>query len=228
MPTFQLSSLIVPVFSIGIFIYGGLLFLQLGLPELRMGKPGMMALISLAITVALVYSVANEIFDFGSSFFWELVTLIDVMLLGHWVEMRSVRQASGALNELAKLMPDTAERVSVNGDIARVSLSMLQTGDLVLVRPGSSIPADGVVEEGQSRVNEAMITGESIPVSKEAGDSVIAGTINGDGSHRVIVAAPGKTQPSRASCVLLKKHNPAGRLRKSSQTQLQDGCFTVL
>jgi P-type Cu2+ transporter len=119
------------------------------------------------------------------------VTLIDIMLLGHWIEMRSVRQASGALSELAKLMPDTAERLGPNGETEQIAASALRTGDLVLVRPGSSVPADGEVEEGRSDVNEAMITGESLPVQKEPGDKVIGGTINGDGSLRVRITATG-------------------------------------
>jgi Cu2+-exporting ATPase len=129
--------------------------------------------------------------DPEGGFFWEMATLIVVMLLGHWIEMRSVRQASGALNELAKLMPDTAERILPNGATETVSVSELQNGDLLLVRPGSSVPADGVVTEGRSDVNEAMITGESRPVSKEPGVQVIAGTISGDGSLRIQVTATG-------------------------------------
>jgi Cu2+-exporting ATPase len=157
----------------------------------------MMTLISLAITVAFVYSAFALFAAPGSGFFWEMATLIDVMLLGHWIEMRSVRQASGALNELAKLMPDTAERILPNGQTEEVRVSELKTGDLVLVRPGDSVPADGEVEDGHSDVNEAMITGESKPVSKQAGDKVIGGTINGDpfarsgGALRVRVTATG-------------------------------------
>jgi Cu2+-exporting ATPase len=151
----------------------------------------MMTLISLAISVAFVYSLFALFVSPGSGFFWEMATLIDVMLLGHWIEMRSVRQASGALNELARLMPDTAERVLPDGGTEMISANALQTGDLVLVRPGASIPADGVVENGKSDVNQAMITGESKPVAKAPGDQVIAGTINGDGSLRVRVTATG-------------------------------------
>ena len=121
-------------------------------------------------------------FDPHGGFFWELVTLIDVMLLGHWIEMRSVRQASGALEELAKLMPDTAERLLPDGRTEVVPTSQLRTGELVLVRPGATIPVDGEVIEGESDVNEAMITGESTPVKKRPGDRVIAGAINDDGS----------------------------------------------
>jgi Cu2+-exporting ATPase len=151
----------------------------------------MMTLISLAISVAFIYSVAAQFINLGEGFFWELVTLIDIMLLGHWLEMRSVRQASGALNELAKLMPDTAERIHQGDATETIPVSALQHGDLVLVRPGASIPADGDVVDGHSNVSEAMVTGESKPVHKMAGMKVIAGTINGDGSLRVRVTATG-------------------------------------
>ena len=190
-PDFPFSQWITPVFAIIVFFYGGLPFLQMAVPELRKRQPGMMTLISLAISVAFVYSLAVLLLSTGDTFFWELVTLIDIMLLGHWLEMRSIRQASGALDELAKLMPDTAERVLPDGDSEKVPLSQLKQGDLLLVRPGASVPADGEIEEGDSNVNEAMITGESKPVNKTPGDMVIAGTINGDGSLRVRVSATG-------------------------------------
>ncbi|WP_135822023.1 copper-translocating P-type ATPase [Halostella litorea] len=191
-PGFPGSEWINPVFAVVVFAYGGVPFLRMAGPELRDRSPGMMTLISMAITVAFVYSLASVVRPTQSAFFWELVTLIDVMLLGHWTEMRSVRRASSALDELAKLMPDTAERVTEVGDTERVPVSDLAAGDLVLVRPGASVPADGVVEEGDSDVNESMITGESAPVSKEPGDEVIGGTVNGDGSLRVRVDATGE------------------------------------
>ena len=191
MPTFPGSLLITPVLSVVIFIYGGVPFIRMAVPEIRNRQPGMMTLITLAISVAFFYSLAALIFSLGETFFWELVTLIDVMLLGHWLEMRSVRQASGALNELAKLMPDTAERIQADGTIIEVRANELRTGDLVLIRPGSSVPADGVVIEGESDVNEAMITGESKPVKKGPGSNVIGGTINSDGSLRVRIEAIG-------------------------------------
>jgi len=191
MPTFPGSQRVAPLFSVVIFVYGGLPFLRMAIPEVRNRRPGMMTLVSLAISVAFVYSLAALVIDPEGGFFWELVTLIDVMLLGHWLEMRSVRQASGALNELAKLMPDMAERVLDDGRTEQVPVSALNVEDVVLVRPGASIPADGHVVEGESEVNEAMITGESRPVKKAVGEQVIAGTINGDGSLRVQVAATG-------------------------------------
>lgn len=190
-PTFPGSEWFPLLFSLVIFGYGGVPFLQMAVPELRHRRPGMMTLISLAISIAFVYSLLAQLARLGEGFFWELVTLIDVMLLGHWLEMRSVRQASGALNELAKLMPDTAERLLPDGRAETVSTSALRTGDLVLVRPGASIPADGEVVEGESSVNEAMISGESRPVRKQPGAKVIAGTINGDGSLRIRVTATG-------------------------------------
>jgi Cu2+-exporting ATPase len=190
-PSFPGSQSIAPVFSVVIFIYGGLPFLQMAIPELRNRQPGMMTLISLAISVAFIYSVATLFLPGQMDFFWELVTLIDIMLLGHWIEMRSVRQASGALDSLAKLMPDTAERLNENGETETVPVSELHTGDRILVRPGASIPADGEVIEGESDVNEALITGESKPVNKTPSSSVIGGAINGDGSLRVRVTAIG-------------------------------------
>ncbi len=192
MPAFPGSQWIEPLFSIVIFIYGGVPFLQMAVPELRSRRPGMMTLISLAILVAFIYSLAVLlVLPNQMGFFWELVTLIDIMLLGHWIEMRSVRQASGALNELAKLMPDTADRLAPDGSAETVPVAQLRLGDLVLVRPGANVPVDGQVVEGRSEVSEAMITGESKPVGKNPGDKVIAGTLNGDGSLRVRVTATG-------------------------------------
>src|SRR5687767_10617524 len=192
MPNFMGSQWIAPIFSIIVFLYGGVPFIQMAMPEIRSRQPGMMTLVSLAISVSFIYSLATMFVNLGEGFFWELVTLIDVMLLGHWIEMRSVRQASGALNELTKLMPDTAEHIMPDGSIHTMPVSSLKVGDLVLVRPGASIPADGVVEEGESDVNESMITGESLPVKKTPGARVIAGTINGSGSLRVRVSAVGE------------------------------------
>lgn len=191
-PAFPGSEWLTPVLALIIFLYGGTPFLNMAVPELRNREPGMMTLVSLAITVALVYSLASLFLPDAETFFWELVTLIDIMLLGHWLEMRSVRQASGALRELAKLLPDTAERLLPGGEVEAVSVDVLDEGDLVLVRPGASVPADGTVEEGDSQLDESMLTGESVPVPKTAGDGVIAGSINGDGSLRVRVQAVGE------------------------------------
>jgi Cu2+-exporting ATPase len=192
MPAFPGSDWIGPVFAVAIFGYGGLPFLRMAIPELQNRQPGMMMLISLAISVAFIYSLLATFSGTGMGFYWELVTLIDIMLLGHWIEMRSVRQASGALDQLARLMPDTAERIISGEDTEVIPVTKLNIGDRVLVRPGAGIPADGVVDEGRSEVNEAMITGESRPIPKEPGDRVIAGTINGEGSLRVRVTAVGE------------------------------------
>ena len=191
LPAFPGSQWLAPIFALIVFAYGGLPFLQMSVPELKNRQPGMMTLISLAISVAFIYSVATLFLPGQMDFFWELVTLIDIMLLGHWIEMRSVRAASSALNALAKLMPDVAERIRPDGSIETVAIHQLRTGDRVLVRPGVSIPADGEVIDGESSVNEAMLTGESKPVSKTPGARVIAGSINGDGSLRLQVTAIG-------------------------------------
>jgi Cu2+-exporting ATPase len=190
-PDFPFSDWIVPVFSVIVFYIGGLPFFRMARGELKEKQPGMMTLISMALAVAFIYSLAATFFNLGNSFYWELVTLIVVMLLGHWIEMRSVRQASGALQELSQLLPDDAERIKENGDIETVSVSELEKGDIILIRPGSSAPADGEIIEGQTTMDESMITGESKPVSKSEGDQVVSGTINGDGSLRVSVTAVG-------------------------------------
>jgi Cu2+-exporting ATPase len=192
MPEFQGSRWVGPAFSLVVFIYGGIPFLKMARSELADGKPGMMTLISLAVTVAFVYSVFAVVTGMEGGFFWEMATLIDVMLLGHWIEMRSIRKASGALDELAKLLPDTAERIEEDGSTEEVPVSELKKGDVVLVRPGSHVPADGDIVEGESSVNQSMITGESRPVDKAPGDEVVGGTINGSGSLRVKVTATGE------------------------------------
>jgi Cu2+-exporting ATPase len=176
-----------------VFGYGGLPFLQMAGWELRERRPAMMTLIAMAITVAYVFSMATLVLDLGQDFFWELVTLIDIMLLGHWLEMRSVRQASGALDALARLMPDTAEVVTPDGSVEERPAESLRSGDVFLVRPGASVAADGSVQDGSTEVDEAMITGESRPVDKQPGSEVIAGTVNmGNGSLRVEVTRTGE------------------------------------
>ena len=173
-----------------VFAYGGWVFIRGALGEIRDRRPGMMTLISLAISVAFVFSLAVTFGFPGSDLWWELATLVTIMVLGHWIEMRSVSQAEGALKELAKLLPDTAVRI-VGDRTETVAVSELSVGDLVLVRPGASIPADGVVQDGTTDVNESMITGESRPVRKEPGANVIAGTVNGSGSLRIAVSSTG-------------------------------------
>jgi len=190
-PTFPLSEYVPAAFGTAVFLYGGLVFLKGALGELRARLPGMMVLISLAISVAFFYSLAVTFGWDGEPLWWELATLVTIMLLGHWIEMRSIGQAQGALKELAKLLPDLAVRVTAEGT-EDVPVSELRDGDLVLVRPGAAIPADGEVREGRSAVNESMLTGESKPVQKEVGSRVVAGTVNGSGSLRVEVTGTGE------------------------------------
>jgi Cu2+-exporting ATPase len=180
-------------FALGtvIFLYGGSVFLRSAVGELGARMPGMMTLVALGITAAYLYSAATTFFVEGEGFYWELATLVDVMLLGHWIEMRSIGRAGEALTELAGLLPDTAERV-VDGGVEEVAVAGLSAGDTVLVRPGARVPADGTVLEGETHVNEAMLTGESRPVGKREGDEVIAGTVNEEGSLRVRVAKTGE------------------------------------
>jgi P-type Cu2+ transporter len=192
-PTFPGSRWIGPVLGTVIFFYGGLVFLQGAWHELKARLPGMMTLISLAITVAFVFSWVVELgLIAADALWWELATLVTIMLLGHWIEMRSIHEAQGALQALARLLPDTAHRVGEDGSVREVPVAELRTGDVVLVRPGASVPVDGVVRKGRSDVNEAMITGESRPVKKAEGDELIAGTINGEGSLRVEVTRTGE------------------------------------
>ncbi len=186
------DSLILLAFSSFIYFYGGLPFLTGLYDELRKKQPGMMTLIGLAISIAYVYSALVVLGLTGEVFFWELVTLIDIMLLGHWIEMRSVMGASKALEELAKLMPSTAHLVMRDGSIKEAGIESIKVGDRVLVKPGEKVPVDGSVVSGGSEVNEAMLTGESKPAGKKIGDNVIGGSINGTGSLTVEVKKTGK------------------------------------
>jgi len=191
-PEFPGSIWISPVLGTAVFLYGGLVFLKGAWHELKARLPGMMTLISLAIAVAFIFSWVVQLgFIQADAIWWELATLVTIMLLGHWIEMRSISQAQGALQELAKLLPDTATRVTDQGE-EEVPLSELSEGDIVLVRPGESVPADGLIQKGTSDLNEAVITGESRPVRKKEGDEVIAATINGEGSLRIEVTGTGE------------------------------------
>ena len=174
-----------------VFFYGGWPFLKGLVDELKDKQPGMMTLIAVAITVAWGYSTATTFGLEGSSFFWELATLVDIMLLGHWIEMKSVLGASRSLQELVKLMPSEAHLLK-NGETVEVKVDELKEGDKVVVRPGEKIPVDGVITDGQSTVNESMVTGESKPVSKEKDSQVIGGTINGNGSLTIEVEQVGE------------------------------------
>jgi P-type Cu2+ transporter len=190
-PMFPGSRWIAPLFGTAVFVYGGWVFLQGAARELRDRLPGMMTLIALAITMAFGFSLAVTLGFRGTPLWEELATLVTIMLLGHWLEMQSIFQAQGALQELAQLLPSTAVRL-VGDRMEEVEIGALGAGDLVLVRPGASVPADGEVVEGRSSVNEAMLTGESRPVEKTAGAQVIAGTTNGSGSLRVRVTGTGE------------------------------------
>jgi Cu2+-exporting ATPase len=189
-PSFPGSSFIPSVLGTLIFAYGGVVFLRGAAAELADRTPGMMTLISLAIIVAFATSLAATFGIFEIDVWWELASLITIMVLGHWLEMRAVFQARGALNALAALLPDTAERVE-GADTRSVPLSELRVGDIVLVRPGARVPADGTVVEGVADVDESMITGESKGVPKRAGASVVGGTVAGGGSLHVRVTAIG-------------------------------------
>ena len=189
-PEFMGSGYLTLIFGSIVFFYGGLVFLNGAYREIKNKLPGMMTLISIAICAAYFWSV-YAVFSGAETLFWELTTLITIMLLGHWLEMRAVTGAEGALKELSKLLPDTAEVIRDN-ETKIIPLSELQENDVVLVKPGTKIPADGIIIEGDSNVNESMITGESKPVAKGQNDSVIAGTINGDGALRIRIVNIGE------------------------------------
>ncbi len=190
-PQFPGDGLVAPALGTVIYVYGGWVFLAGALDELRRRAPGMMLLVSLAITVAFVSSVLSVLGVLDLEFWWELSALVVVMLLGHWQEMKALGQASGALTALAELLPDEAERVR-DGEAERVAVELLETGDVVLVRPGGRVPADGVVVAGRAELDESMITGESKPVARVEGDAVTAGTVATDAAIRVRVTAVGE------------------------------------
>jgi P-type Cu2+ transporter len=182
-----------PLFGIVVFAYGGVPFITGAAHEVRTRQPGMMLLIGLAITVAFVASLATSLHvsSFDLDFWWELALLIDVMLLGHWLEMKAIGQAQGALAALAALLPDEAERVTGSGDVEAVRIDVLRPCDIVLVRSGARVPADGVIVDGVAEIDESMVTGESRPVPKGPDDQVVAGTVSTDSAIRVRVTAVG-------------------------------------
>jgi Cu2+-exporting ATPase len=190
-PSFPGDDLIAPVLGTIVFLYGGWPFLAGGVQEARARQPGMMLLIALAIAVAFGASAATALGLFDLEFWWELSALITIMLLGHWLEMRAIGQAQGALAALAELLPDEAERVT-DGVVEAVPLEALRVGDVVLVRSGARVPADGVIVEGEAELDESMVTGESRPVPKAGGDEVVAGTVATDSAIRVEVNAVGE------------------------------------
>jgi Cu2+-exporting ATPase len=192
LPSFPGHDLVAPVLGTAVFLYGGWPFLTGAISELGTRQPGMMLLIAMAITVAFVASAATSLGLLDLEFWWELAALITIMLLGHWQEMKAIGQAQGALQALAELLPDEAERVGSSGEYEVVSLSDLRPGDAVLVRPGARVPADGVIVDGEAEFDESMVTGESRPVAKGKGDRVVAGTIATDSSVRVRVEATGE------------------------------------
>ena len=179
-------------FSSAIFWYGGWPFLKGLFNELKTRAPGMMTLVAIAISTAYAYSSAVAFGLSGKMFFWELATLVDIMLLGHWIEMKSVMGASKALEALAKLMPSDAHKLLQDGSVKETPLRELAVNDKVLIKPGEKIPADGLIIDGASSVNEAMLTGESTPVTKKTGGKVIGGSINGEGSLTIEVKGTGK------------------------------------
>lgn len=188
-----------------LYLYGGVPFLKGLVSELRIRQPGMMTLVAVAITTAYLYSSSVVFGLAGELFFWETGTLIDIMLLGHWIEMKSVMVASRALEQLAALMPSDAHTIKDDGTVVDVPLDQLHAGDRVVIKPGEKVPADGVVLSGESSVNEARLTGESKPVSKSAGASVIGGLINGEGSITVEVKRMGKESFLSQVIELVKK-----------------------
>ncbi|MFW5781034.1 MAG: HAD-IC family P-type ATPase, partial [Bacteroidota bacterium] len=189
--SFQYDQYVLFGLSAFVFFYGGWPFITGLVSELKKKQPGMMTLIAVAITVAFGYSTATTFGLEGKKFFWELATLIDVMLLGHWIEMKSIMGASRSLQELVEMMPSEAHRIE-NGDTEDVKVDELDEGDKVLVRPGEKIPVDGTIFEGESNVNESMVTGESKPVKKSKNDKVIGGTINGNSSLKIKVEEAGE------------------------------------
>jgi Cu2+-exporting ATPase len=224
-PVFSGSRWIPALFGTAVFLYGGTPFIRGAAREIRDRLPGMMTLISLAIGVAFVFSAAVTLGYTGMPLWEELATLVTVMLLGHWIEMRSITQAQGALGELAKLLPSSAVRVSGAGTGERmdeVSVDELRDGDVVLVRPGASVPADGVVRSGESAVNEALLTGESAPVTKRVGEKVIAGSVNGSGSLRVEVTGTGE---QTALAGMMRLVDQAQSSRSHAQTLADRAAF---
>ena len=193
LPDNLVVSAISPVLGTVMFVWGGAPFLTGGLGEIKARQPGMMLLIALAISVAFVSSwgATLGLLDHQLDFWWELALLIVIMLLGHWIEMRSLAQASSALDSLAALLPDEAERVDADGSVVTVAPAELRLGDTVIVRPGGRLPADGEVIDGTADVDESMITGESVPVSRSRGDAVVAGTVATDSALRIRVTATG-------------------------------------
>jgi Cu2+-exporting ATPase len=222
-PSFPGSKFIPAILGTVVFVYGGLVFIRGAWSELADHKPGMMMLIRLAIIVAFGTSLAATVGLFEIDVWWEVASLITIMILGHWLEMRAISQARGALNALAALLPDTAERVQ-GADTQSVPLSDLRVGDIVLVRPGARVPADGTVVEGAADVDESMITGESKTVPKVTGSKLIAEPLSAAGAFASVLGQSGTRPFSQGSCgsspqrkrqTLVRRHLPTGRPRFS-------------
>jgi Cu2+-exporting ATPase len=223
-PHFSGGSYIAPLFGSLVFFYGGLPFLKGAGQEIKTRQPGMMTLIALAISVSYGYSLLVTFGLTGEEIYWELTTLIVIMLLGHWLEMTAVQNAGSALNEMARLLPDTA--VKINGEqLLETPVADLAAGDLLLVRPGARIPADGEVVMGNSLVNESMVTGESVPVPKKPGDGIIAGTINEDGALRIKVL---KTGSDTYLAGIMRLVEEAQRSRSRSQILADRAAFWLV
>ncbi|WP_201352742.1 copper-translocating P-type ATPase [Hydrogenimonas urashimensis] len=206
---------IIFILSTFVYIYGGKPFLSMTIEEIKSKKPGMMTLISMAISVAYFYSAMSLVMPGGKEFFWELATLIDIMLIGHYIEAKSVLGAANALQDLVKMMPKTAMRVSPDGTLKEVSVDVLHKGDTILVRPGEKIPADGRVVEGESMTDEAFLTGESKPVYKKVGSDVFMGSTNLDGAMRITITKSGKESYLSQVIELVKE-------AQSSRSKTQD------
>ena len=224
-PLFAAEEWVALALSSIIYFWGGWPFLKGALPEVRSGRPGMMTLVALAISTAYFYSAAVTLgLPGGEPFYWELATLVTIMLLGHWLEMRSVLGASRALEELVRLLPDTALRVKVDGGTEEVPVAALVAGDRVVIRPGAKVPVDGTITEGTSSFNEAMLTGESKPVNRTSGETVIGGAVNGEGAVTIEVKATGEATYLSQVIAMVK----AAQASRSRTQDLATRAATVL
>lgn len=224
-PLFAAEEWVALALSSIIYFWGGWPFLKGALPEVRSGRPGMMTLVALAISTAYFYSAAVTLgLPGGEPFYWELATLVTIMLLGHWLEMRSVLGASRALEELVRLLPDTALRVKADGGTEEVPVAALVAGDRVVIRPGAKVPVDGTITEGTSSFNEAMLTGESKPVNRTTGETVIGGAVNGEGAVTIEVKATGEATYLSQVIAMVK----AAQASRSRTQDLATRAATVL
>lgn len=220
LPDFPLTAWISPVLGTVVYVIGGRPFLTGAVGELKSRKPGMMLLIALAITVAFLASWGSSLsfLPHDLDFWWELALLVVIMLLGHWIEMRSLAQTSSALESLAALLPDTAERIE-GDDIVEVAPADLRVGDLVIVRPGGRVPADGIVTQGAADVDESMITGESRPVRRSVDDHVVAGTVATDNALRITIDAVGDdTALAGIQRLVTEAQNSSSRAQRLADT----------